>query len=73
MIICNINKALLRVYSGYNEEFQTFPDTKKTTKVLELLLQKRKIGDIIVLSGFMYKNVTGGHKCLHLERYSMYY
>lgn len=46
MIICNINKALLRVYSGYNEEFQTFPDTKKTTKVLELLLQKRKIGDI---------------------------
>ena len=71
-MIQNINNHLSRSVNGYNEEFQTFPDTRKITKVLKLLLQKRKIGDIIVLSGFMYKNVTGGRKCLHLERYLMY-
>ena len=38
MLICNINKALSRVYSGYNEEFQTFPYAKKITKVLKMLL-----------------------------------
>lgn len=64
--------VLSGVSNGYNEEFKTFPKNKKAAKVLGALLQTRKKGFIIVLCGFMYKTVTGGRKCLHLEKYSMY-